>query len=157
MPERIHRQKRRRAGRVSEVIGKRPARHSRTSRRFDRDDTNICTVDLISDKRERQTCEVAAASGGTALAQISERLTKVSVQDIILFTKQFRTMIRAGVSMLNLLQILEDQTENPKLKKVLGSMHQDINEGASLTEAFEKNMKKKTRRDFDRHKNNKKL
>ena len=29
--------------------------------------------------------------------------------------------------------------------------------GINLTEAFEKNMKKKTRRDFDRHKNNEKL
>ena len=40
--------------------------------------------------------------------------------------------------MLNLLSILEDQTENLKLKKVISVMHQDINEGASLTEAFRK-------------------
>lgn len=100
------------------------------------------SVDAVNNKLAAQgyiptEVNVAAATGGTALAQITDRLTTISVQDIILFTKQFRTMIRAGVSMLNLLQILEDQTENPKLKKVMSTMHRDINEGASLTEAFE--------------------
>jgi type IV pilus assembly protein PilC len=79
--------------------------------------------------------EVAGSSGVT-LQSVLDRLTPISIPDLILFTKQFRTMIRAGVSMLNLLQILEQQTENPKLKAVLNKMHQDINEGASLTEAF---------------------
>ena len=79
--------------------------------------------------------EVAGSSGVT-VQSILDRFQPISIPDLILFTKQFRTMIRAGVSMLNLLQILEDQTENPKLKAVLHKMHQDINEGASLTEAF---------------------
>jgi type II secretory pathway component PulF len=85
-----------------------------------------------------QVRPVAGSMPGLNLSAIQDRLTAVSIPDIILFTKQFRTMIRAGVSMLNLLQILEEQTENPKLQKVLHTMHQDINEGASLTEAFQK-------------------
>ena len=79
--------------------------------------------------------EVAGSSAVT-LQTILDRLMPISIPDLILFTKQFRTMIRAGVSMLSMLQILEDQTENPKLKTVLHTMYQDINEGASLTEAF---------------------
>ena len=79
--------------------------------------------------------EVAGSSAVT-LQSILDRLMPISIPDLILFTKQFRTMIRAGISMLSMLQILEDQTENPKLKDVLHTMYQDINEGASLTEAF---------------------
>ena len=76
-------------------------------------------------------------NAGLDLKALQDRLTPIRVPEIILFTKQFRTMIRAGVSMLNLLSILEDQTENVKLKKVISEMHQAINRGASLTEAFQ--------------------
>ena len=76
-------------------------------------------------------------NAGLDLKALQDRLTPIRVPEIILFTKQFRTMIRAGVSMLNLLSILEDQTENVKLKKVISEMHQAINQGASLTEAFQ--------------------
>ena len=72
------------------------------------------------------------------LAAIQDQLRAIKIPDIILFTKQFRTMIRAGVSMMNLLQVLEQQTENAKLKRVLQSMQQDISEGASLNNAFRK-------------------
>jgi len=37
-----------------------------------------------------------------------------------------------------MLEVLVDQTENPRLKQVLAFMHQDIKEGASLHEAFSK-------------------
>ena len=78
-----------------------------------------------------------AARAGFDLQALKDSLTPIKVPEIILFTKQFRTLIRAGVSMLNLLSILEDQTENVKLKKVIASMHQSINQGDSLTEAFQ--------------------
>jgi type IV pilus assembly protein PilC len=79
-----------------------------------------------------------AISAGVDLQALKDRFTPIRIPEIILFTKQFRTMIRAGVSMLNLLSILEDQTENVKLKKVISEMHQSINQGASLTEAFQR-------------------
>ena len=68
-------------------------------------------------------------------------LTPVKAPELILFTKQFRTMFNAGVAMINMLEILEAQTENPKLRRILGKMHQDIKEGASLYEAFNKHPK----------------
>ena len=77
-------------------------------------------------------------NAGVDLQALKDKLTPIRVPEIILFTKQFRTMIRAGVSMLNLLSILEDQTENVKLKNVISQMHHAINQGASLTEAFQK-------------------
>ncbi len=66
------------------------------------------------------------------------RFRSVDSQELILFTKQFRTMIRAGVPMMTLLHTLENQTEDPLLYKVVISMIQDISEGASLHDAFQK-------------------
>ena len=85
--------------------------------------------------------KVSEAGSGTAsagLASLRERLTPISTQELILFTKQFKTLIRAGVSMLNILQVLEGQTENPNLKKVINAISRDIQEGAMLSEAFRK-------------------
>jgi type IV pilus assembly protein PilC len=50
-------------------------------------------------------------------------------------------MFNAGVSMISMLEILEQQTENPKLRGILSKMHRDIKEGASLYEAFRKHPK----------------
>ncbi|MCP4373455.1 MAG: type II secretion system F family protein, partial [Deltaproteobacteria bacterium] len=85
--------------------------------------------------------EEASAMPGYTWQSLQEQLTPIKAPDLILFTKQFRTMIRAGVSMMQILQILQQQTENLKLKKILGKMQQDVNEGLSLHEAFKKHPK----------------
>lgn len=82
--------------------------------------------------------EQRSALPGIQLSTLVQKLTPIKAPELILFTKQFNTMIRAGVSMLTMLRVLEDQTENPKLKRILASMHQDIKEGASLHDAFSK-------------------
>ena len=66
------------------------------------------------------------------------RIASVKAPELILFTKQFRTMLRAGVSIIKLLQVLERQTENLNLKNIAASMAQDIQEGSSLYDAFKK-------------------
>ncbi|MGD9288107.1 MAG: type II secretion system F family protein [Desulfobacterales bacterium] len=60
----------------------------------------------------------------------------VKAPELILFTKQFNTLIRAGVPMLTLLKVLQEQTEHHRLRRILETIHQDIKEGASLYEAF---------------------
>ena len=80
--------------------------------------------------------EERAARTGIQLATIFDSLFPVKAPELILFTKQFNTLIRAGVPMLTLLRVLEEQTEHPKLQKVLGNIRRDIKEGSSLHEAF---------------------
>jgi type II secretory pathway component PulF len=70
------------------------------------------------------------------LQSIMDRLSPVKSAELILFTKQFRTMTRAGVPMMGLLQVLENQTENQRFKRIIISIRQDISEGASLCDAF---------------------
>lgn len=83
--------------------------------------------------RVREERTTVSASQGSSLQDL---LTTVKAPELILFTKQFKTLIRAGVPMITILQVLEDQTENPKLRKILGAIHRDIREGASLYDAF---------------------
>ena len=71
-------------------------------------------------------------------AGLSRVLQQVKMPELILFTKQFRTMVRAGVPMLSLLKTLESQTENAALRKVIVGMNHDISQGSSLYEAFRK-------------------
>ncbi len=80
----------------------------------------------------------AAGSGSTELRMpsLSGWMSPVKTPELILFTKQFRTLIRSGVPMLTILQVLEEQTENPKLRTILAAVHQNIRDGASLHEAF---------------------
>lgn len=82
--------------------------------------------------------EQGGVGGGLLWTRIKESLTPIGTAELILFTKQFRTMLRAGVSMVRLLQVLENQSENPVLKRIIIDMSNDIQGGASLYDAFRK-------------------
>jgi len=56
----------------------------------------------------------------------------------LLFSKQFRTMFRSGISVLQIFDTMETQTENPKLKNIIIQMREDIKQGESLYSAFSK-------------------
>jgi type II secretory pathway component PulF len=60
----------------------------------------------------------------------------IPTADLILFTKQFSTLFRAGVPMMSLLDILVAQTENTQMQNVIAAMRQSIKEGAQLYDAF---------------------
>ncbi len=72
------------------------------------------------------------------LAKVKYLLEGVKTTDLILFTKQFRSMLRVGVPILRLFQVLEAQTENRTLKLAIASMGQEIKQGMTLTDAMGK-------------------
>ncbi|MCA1943739.1 MAG: type II secretion system F family protein [Desulfovibrio sp.] len=78
------------------------------------------------------------AGSGNLLTRVTQKMSTVSVPELILFTKQFRTMFNAGLSIIALLDVLEQQTSNPKLKAAVVEIGQDIKQGASLYNAFAK-------------------
>ncbi len=85
----------------------------------------------------RKVSEIGKAGvPSLSFSGLSGFIRPVKTPELILFTKQFKTLIHSGVPMLTILQVLEDQTENKRLKAVLGGIHQDIREGASLYDAF---------------------
>jgi len=68
----------------------------------------------------------------------SDRFTTIKARELILFTKQFKTMMKAGVPMLSILSTLHEQTENPRLKKAALEISEDIKEGYSIFHSFKK-------------------
>lgn len=83
----------------------------------------------------------AGLPGGFDIGGLMTRLTRIRQADLILFTKQLRTLLRAGVSMIKLLDVLEGQTENKALKQIIAAISEDIQQGSSLYEAFSKHPK----------------
>ena len=75
------------------------------------------------------------------IKRIKERFTSIKPPELILFTKQFKTLIRAGVPILKIFKVVENQTENAALKDIIVSVSQDVEEGASLHDAFRKHPK----------------
>lgn len=63
---------------------------------------------------------------------------KITDRDMVIFSRQFSTMINAGVPILQSLQIMCDQTENKVLRRILYSVRNDIEGGSSLFDAMRK-------------------
>jgi type IV pilus assembly protein PilC len=62
---------------------------------------------------------------------------RVKARDMVVFSRQFSTMISSGMTVLRALSVLELQAENDKLKEVLAQVRTDVEGGASLSEAME--------------------
>lgn len=61
---------------------------------------------------------------------------KVSTKDLAVFGRQFATMLNAGVPLVNCLNILEQQSENKSLQKVIAEVSREIEGGSTLFKAF---------------------
>jgi type IV pilus assembly protein PilC len=80
--------------------------------------------------------ESGAAAGENRLARMFRK--KVTPEDLILFTKQLSTMMRAGIPVLRVMDILESQAENPQLKAICKQIAGDIRSGSNLHRALAK-------------------
>jgi type IV pilus assembly protein PilC len=67
--------------------------------------------------------------------------TGISTRDIVIFTRQFATMINAGLPLVQSLSILAQQTENKALKDVTRAVVFDVEAGNTLADAFRKQPK----------------
>jgi len=65
----------------------------------------------------------------------------IKTRDIVIFTRQFATMINAGLPLVQSLDILAKQTENPSLKEVVRQVVFDVEAGNTLADAFRKHPK----------------
>lgn len=83
----------------------------------------------------------AVASKANLTKRINLGLSRVRLPDLIIFSKQFKTLFEAGIPMTRLMEVLEEQTENPRLKKTASAISEDIQSGMSLTEAFSRHPK----------------
>jgi type IV pilus assembly protein PilC len=63
-------------------------------------------------------------------------LSSVTVKDKAVFSRQFASLVNAGVPLVRGLGILVEQQTNPKMRKVLAAVSADVQQGSSLSDAM---------------------
>lgn len=63
---------------------------------------------------------------------------KVSLKDIYIFCREFSYIISAGIGIVRVLEILKQQTENPRLRRVISNVSDSVQKGESLSSSMEK-------------------
>src|SRR5207253_5388814 len=67
--------------------------------------------------------------------------SEVKTRDIVIFTRQFATMIDAGLPIMQCLHILAAQTDSKAFRKVLGQVKDDVEAGTTLADSIRKHPK----------------
>jgi type IV pilus assembly protein PilC len=65
----------------------------------------------------------------------------VKARDLVIFTRQFATMIDAGLPIVQCLTILAQQTDSKPFRKVIGTVKDDVESGTTLADAIRKHGK----------------
>jgi type IV pilus assembly protein PilC len=65
-----------------------------------------------------------------------ESSQRIKGNDKAVFARQFATMIQSGLPVLRALYVLEEQTQNPRFKKIIGSVREDVEAGMALSDAM---------------------
>ncbi len=74
-------------------------------------------------------------------AQKKKRMGSIKMRDIVIFTRQFSTMINSGLPLVQALDILATQSENPALKDVTRQVVFDVESGNTVADALRKHPK----------------
>lgn len=91
---------------------------------------------LLARRIEEVAAEAAEATGGTISLSSSKK--KVKPKSLQVFSRQFATMIEAGLNVVSALVILETQTEDLALAAVVRELRADVEAGLLLSEALSK-------------------
>src|SRR3954453_10760970 len=76
--------------------------------------------------------EQTPANAGDILA----RFRKVKPDDLVIGTRQLSTMVSSGMSLLRALYVIEEQTENDKLREAWAEVRRDVEAGLALSDAL---------------------
>lgn len=67
-----------------------------------------------------------------------DKFQKVKLSDLSIFCRQFSTMIDAGVSLVRCLDVLSDQSQSPKLRRIIADLRAEVEAGNMLSKAMAK-------------------
>ncbi len=77
-----------------------------------------------------------AKSLGDLISKKLDDMKGVKLKELTIFSRQFATMINAGVSLVRTLNILAEQATNPKFKRSIIEIRTKVEEGNSLSDAL---------------------
>ena len=69
---------------------------------------------------------------------IMSRFKRIKSDELVIATRQLATMVNSGMSLLRALYVIEEQTENDKLRDIFIEVRKDIEAGVSLSEALKR-------------------
>ena len=65
----------------------------------------------------------------------------IKIRELVIFTRQFATMIDAGLPLVQCLDILAEQNPNKRFKEIIRTVRQDVEQGSTFAEALRKHPK----------------
>src|SRR3954462_2645181 len=95
--------------------------------------------DEVMKQLGKQRLQVIKVDEGAAPNK--KRAGKIGMRDIVIFTRQFSTMINAGLPLVQALSILADQSANIALKDITRQVVFDVESGNTLADALRKHPK----------------
>jgi len=95
--------------------------------------------DEVIKQLRQQRLNVVKIDEGTP--QKKRSLGSIKMRDIVIFTRQFSTMINSGLPLVQALDILATQSENPALKDVTRQVVFDVESGNTVADALRKHPK----------------
>ncbi len=93
----------------------------------------IIITSLIRTKKKKDEKKGKGKGGGFSFGK-----KKVTSVDLVIFSKQFATMVKAGLPILQVLTMLRDQLENPTMKEIIEDIRKSLEGGVTLSKCFEK-------------------
>jgi|TARA_B100001540_G_scaffold248608_1_gene224218 type IV pilus assembly protein PilC len=94
----------------------------------------IIITNLIRSSKKKQTEKKEKKKSGKSLFGKK----KAKVEDVLIFSKQFATMVKAGLPILQVLAMLRDQLESPAMKEVVEDIRKSLEGGVTLSTCFGK-------------------
>jgi type IV pilus assembly protein PilC len=87
---------------------------------------------VVATAVEERKAKAAAAAGGQKLGG------SVKAKEMAIYTRQFSTMVDAGLPIAQCLQILSEQSESKTLREVTAKIANDVQGGATLADSYGK-------------------
>ena len=96
----------------------------------------IIITNLVRAAKGKKTEEKKGEKKKSSFALFGKK--KAKVEDVLIFSKQFATMVKAGLPILQVLTMLRDQLESPAMKEVIEDIRKSLEGGVTLSKCFEK-------------------
>lgn len=126
-------------GRVTEAVAQAESQAALRARLTSRG------MNVVEIKTKAQPGKALGDGGGksflssSSLSSLSSLFEpKVGLKDMVVFSRQFAAMVKAGVAILRGLAIMVEQCENKKMKTTLDTVRKSVESGTSLSDALSK-------------------
>jgi type IV pilus assembly protein PilC len=101
-------------------------------------DSEAGLASVLRQKRLELVSSSRAGGLSSILGALTKKGGKVTTKDIVVFSRQFSTMVNAGLPILQGLTIVAEQAENPDFRVVMTKVRDDISNGVPLSDAMAK-------------------